>query len=316
MNTTSSSTVVYLNFIARELNRYIPLTLLVLGSIGNIINLLVFSRPSLRTSPCSLYFISASIANFISLYVGLLTPFLALYNLDPTQKSTLLCKLRIYIRFVTITLSTWFILFACINRFLSSSKYIHYRSWSSIDRTKRTIFLSTITVIACPYTHLFYCYSINEKRICTFLSNSCKSITDGILILCNSGVPPVLMLLFSLFTIRNVKHFTGHHIHNRRHVQITRILFIQVLILVLFSIPITGQKLYSFIDIFQSESFMTTAINNLINQVTIEISYVNNSITFYVYSLTSRKFRAAVRQLLSSDLARSWKRTNLIRAIQ
>ena len=85
-NTTNSLTITYLNFITYELNGYIPIPFLILGTIGNILNIMVFTRPLIRTNPCSLYFISGSIANFFSLYVGLITPFLGLYNLDPTQK--------------------------------------------------------------------------------------------------------------------------------------------------------------------------------------------------------------------------------------
>src|SRR5215813_5173850 len=111
MNTsTSQSTIAYLNYVTRELNRYIPIVLLILGTIGNISNILVFTRPLLRTNPCSLYFISSSIINFCALYIGLLTPFLGLYNLDPTQTIDILCKIRFYLRYSTITLSTWFIL--------------------------------------------------------------------------------------------------------------------------------------------------------------------------------------------------------------
>jgi hypothetical protein len=95
-NNTNSSTIAYLNCITHELNRYIPILFLTFGTIGNILNIIVFTRPSLRTNPCSLYFISGSIANFLSLYVGLITPFLGIYNLDPTQKSNSLCKIRFY----------------------------------------------------------------------------------------------------------------------------------------------------------------------------------------------------------------------------
>jgi hypothetical protein len=102
MSANSQATIDYLNFITKELNRYIPTIFLILGTIGNILNIMVFIRPLFRTNSCSTYFISGSIMNFFSLHIGLVTPFLGLYNLDPTQTSNFLCKIRFYLRFSNI----------------------------------------------------------------------------------------------------------------------------------------------------------------------------------------------------------------------
>jgi hypothetical protein len=282
-NITDPSTIVYLNFITRELNRYIPIPLLILGTIGNILNIIVFTRPLIRLNPCSLYFTSGSIANFLSLYVGLITPFLGLYNLDPTQKSNILCKIRYYLRFSTITLSTWLILFACIDRFLSTSLNVTFRSWSSLHVAKRIIFFISTICFLFPYTQIFYCCSIIQT-VCTITNNICKLSIDSILIACNSGIPPILMILISILTIRNVKYINQISFRHRRDIQLIRILLVQVIVLVLFAIPITAQKLYSCATIF--------TIKN--------VSYINTSTTFYIYSLTSKKFRREVSHIFSS----------------
>jgi hypothetical protein len=301
MNTSSQSTIDYLNFITRELN-YIPLALLILGTIGNISNILVFSRPLLRKSPCSIYFISCSIVNFGSLYVGLLTPFLGLYNLDPTQTIDSLCKIRFYLRYSTITLSTWFILLACIDRYLSSSININIRLWSSVRLAKRIVYFSSIICFIFPYTQVFYCYTVNQKNGCTFQNNTCQLLNNIILFLINSGLPPILMVLASMLTIRNVKysnHIAAGRYHRRRDIQLIQILFIQVFILVLFSIPVAIQKIYTLSTSFMIKNSLRIAIENLINQISIEISYISTSTTFYVYSLTNKKYRQEAFHILS-----------------
>ena len=45
---------------------------------------------------------------------------------------------------------------------------------------------------------------------------------------------------------------------------------------------------------------MVTAIESLSAQIITEISYINTSITFYIYSLTSKKFRREVSRIFSS----------------
>ena len=312
MNTTSSATIVYLGFVTRELNRYIPLTFLALGIIGNVLNLLVFSRPQLRTNSCSLYFIAGSAVNFLSLLVGLITPFLALYNLDPTQQSLVVCRLRFYLRYATITLSTWFILFTSIDRFLSTSRNIQLRSWSSVRLAKRTILLSSLVCFLFPYTQVFFCYSISSKKVCTPSSNLCKSTVDGVLLVFNSGIPPLLMVLFSLLTIRNVKHLQRLHSRERRDMQLVQLMLIQVAILVLLATPITAQKIFSFIRMFSTQDPLNMAIDSLIAQIATEISYISNSVPFYIYSLASKRFRREVGGILLSCMPCLSQRKNQI----
>jgi len=314
-NASISSTIAYLNFVTRELNRYIPLPLLILGTIGNILNILVFTRPSLRTNPCSLYFVSGSFVNFLSLYVGLITPFLALYDLDPTQKSNVLCKIRFYLRFTAITLSTWFILFACFDRFLSSSANVNFRLWSSLHRAKRIIVISSIIGFIFPYIQAFYCFSINQNNTCTYITNICKLSCDITLLLCNSCVPPILMVIISILTIQNVRSLQRINIRRRRDVQLSRILLIQVIVLVFFTTPITAQKIYSSATMFRTKSELTTAIDSLINQIATEISYIISSTTFYIYSLTSKKFRKEVSYILSSLFICQYYETNNVQPI-
>ncbi|CAF4593347.1 unnamed protein product [Rotaria sp. Silwood1] len=299
MNTSDQSTIEYLNFIKYELNRYIPITFLILGSIGHILNILVFTRPIIRTNSCSIYFVSGSIVNFISLYVGLITPFLGTYDLDPTQIFDILCKIRFYLRYTTITLSTWFILLACIDRLFSTSNNVNMRLWSSLRLTKRIVILATIICFICPYTQVFYCYTTNQNSSCTWQNATCKLINDLILLILNSGLPPILMILTSILTIRNVKYSNHIVVGGRRNVQLIRLLFIQVFSLILFGIPITAHKIYTCATIFMLKSPLAIANDNLISQIAIEISYVNNSTIFYTYSLTSRKYRKEVFRILS-----------------
>jgi len=299
MNSSSQSKINYLNYVTHELNRYIPIALLVLGTIGNISNILVFTRPLLRKNPCSIYFISSSTINFFSLYVGLLTPFLGLYNLDPTQSINSLCKIRFYLRYSTITLSTWFILLACIDRYISSSANINIRLWSSVPLAKRIVCITGIICFIIPYTQVFYCYTVTPNNVCTYQNSMCKLVNDIILLICNSGIPPLLMVLVSILTIRNVKHSNRINAgRRRRDTQLIRILFIQVFVLVLFSIPVAIQKLYTCSTSSMVKSPLVTAIENLVNQISIEISYISNSTTFYIYSLTSKKYRQEVLHIL------------------
>ena len=292
-------------FITRELNRYIPVPFLILGSIGNLTNILVFTRPVLRTNPCSIYFICSSIVNFFSLYVGLITPFLGLYNLDARPK-----RMMFYARSVSIfVIQQSHFQHGLFSSPVSIGIYqvqpnVNTRSWSSLHVAKRFVCLASLICFLIPYTQVFYCYTVSTKKVCTYQNQICKLLNDIILLLCNSGFPPILMVILSILTIRNVKDTNlmanQHRRHRRRDAQLIRILLIQVSILVLFAIPVAIQKLYTSSTGFIQKNALTTAIDSLITQISIEISYITNSTAFYVYSLTSKKYRKEVIHILSA----------------
>jgi hypothetical protein len=84
---------------------------------------------------------------------------------------------------------------------------------------------------------------------------------------------------------------------------------------VLFAIPITAQKIYSSSTMYIIKNELTTAIDSLTNQISTEISYINNSTIFYIYSLTSKKFRKEVSQIISSLFAHSCYKKNIVKPI-
>jgi len=123
------------------------------------------------------------------------------------------------------------------------------------------------------------------------------------------------MVLISILTVRNIKYLNRINAHRRRDVQLSRILLVQVIFLVLFAIPITVQKIYSCTTIFAKKSELTIAIDSLIYQISTEISYINNSTIFYIYSLTIKKFRKEVTHILSILFTCQCNKTNIVQPI-
>lgn len=69
----------------------------VIGIISNILNIYVFTRPTLKRNPCCMYFLSSSIAALI--YVTINFPLRTLqvgYNIDPTAYSIVVCKIKTF----------------------------------------------------------------------------------------------------------------------------------------------------------------------------------------------------------------------------
>jgi hypothetical protein len=89
-----------LNYISAQLIIWGLSTCFIFGFTGFLLNIYVFLRPSLRKNPCSMYFLSSSIAGLI--FLGVSGPFRLLqygFNLDPTYYLLDFCKIEYYITF-------------------------------------------------------------------------------------------------------------------------------------------------------------------------------------------------------------------------
>jgi hypothetical protein len=148
--------------ISVEATRVVLITFIILGTIGNILNLLIFTRPTLLRSPCTFYLLAASIDNILVIYTSLLTRLLAGgYAIDVTIISNFMCKLRYYPGYIFFALSPYFSILACFDRYCSSSSSVTRRSWSNKKTAKRLIFGAII--LACLlYVHMGIFFQVNK----------------------------------------------------------------------------------------------------------------------------------------------------------
>ena len=113
----------------------------------------------------------------------------------------------------------------------------------------------------------------------------------------------------SFVILRHVQAVSRINFRRRRDVQLSRILFIQVILVVLCAVPITTQKIYSCVTLMKMKSGLMIAVDNMISQISIEISYINSSTSFSIYSLTSKEFRNEVARIfLPIFTGQCWKR--------
>jgi hypothetical protein len=59
------------------INRILIPLQIAFGTFGNLFNIIVFTRPNLRTNPCVTYFLVNSINSMLVLYIALLTYYLS-----------------------------------------------------------------------------------------------------------------------------------------------------------------------------------------------------------------------------------------------
>jgi hypothetical protein len=317
MSVPDAATIALLNTTIIELNRYFAVFIFFFGTIGNILNTLVLSRRILRSNPCAWLFLTSSIANIIAILSGLISRILSTWLLDLTATVGWICKLRAFILFHSRTIAFWLIALASIDRWLSSSRNVHRRQMSNLKNAQRGLFI-IIFVSTLVYIHLIYCYDADQTNSplkCYGNTLSCRLYSDLCFAFITILIPLILMMIFGLITISNIHHSqnkiqpikstTGKQrsLTRKTDRQLIIMLFVQIILLSVFTLPIFIQRLYITLTMNVVKSDLQNTMDNFIYNLAFLLYSVANGMPFYIYTLTGGSiFRNALSNLTQSML--------------
>lgn len=297
------STSTSLQNVQVQLLRYMPLITIITGTIGNILNCLIFTRRSLRRNSCSMYFLASSIANFFGIGFGCVTRLLSSFNINPPlSQMALYCKTKTFLTYIGLAASTWFIVGACADRYASSASTVRIRSFSQVKVARRVVVLISILVIL-VYFQMNFCFDGSVQAAnCYPSSPICNTFNDFNLLVTYSLFPPILMFILGYMTIRNVR--STQHLRretNAKDRQLTIMLIIQVICIATLSLPISIQKIYSEMTLNRIKSPQQMIIENFFATFVVLLALMNTSTSFYLFTLTGKVFRKELKFLFFSN---------------
>ncbi len=281
----------------------------IIGAIGLTFNVLVFTRPSLRRQPCSLYFLSATWFNLFVIFVVIPVRIVSEgFNMDLANYNLGICKTEIFAFNTARTISCWLIVLACVDRYFHSSKSAHLRRISSLKTAKWAI---GITIVAIPilYSHMIIYYEIynipnqfgNIIPECYGQKGIYRTFKSFWYIVFYSLCPSSLMFLFGFLTLiqlrqqRQVAHRTQEINQRVRYTrtdrQLLHMLVGQSLVIIIATLPFTVYQLYTSLTISLAKSTLRLALENLAGETAGMLTYFAHSSSFYLYTLTGTVFR-------------------------
>ena len=173
--------------------------------------------------------------------------------MDPSDRSLVFCKIKTYVSFVTTILPQNFVVLACIDRLMLTSMNVNLRSWS------RPSFAYRATGGVSIFWLLFSIHSFFGSIIYSGPYGSYCYIQEGLYmvfvtfytIIINYLLPPFLMVIFGLLMIINVRQAqrrirtgTDQEFMQRKDRYLLRMLLFQVLVNVIFNIPLAVYQVY------------------------------------------------------------------------
>jgi len=167
----STSLSTYLDSITKATTLYFGLPVLIGGTIGDILNIIVFlSLRTFRQNSCAFYLTIMSIVNIGQLIIGLLSRIVITgFGIDWTLTSLFFCKLRYFTFQTTSLISFTCLCLATIDQYFATCSRPRWQKWSNIKLAHRLMifFLILWCLHGIPYLILFNQIDSSIKISCT-----------------------------------------------------------------------------------------------------------------------------------------------------
>ncbi|CAF3479271.1 unnamed protein product [Rotaria socialis] len=305
----------------RQLNAATTIIVLVIsfvcfipGILGLILSVAVFWQPVMRRKSCVLYLLASSIADLFVEFVVLPVRIASNgFGVDLAFYNRGICKVETFSFYTVRSIASWLIAFACVDRFLHSSRNPQLRRFSSL-KTARLVIGITVIAMTIIYINMPVYYEISYSRnafgVIAPTCNGQKGVYLTFISFWNmlfyTILPGLVMLVFGSLTIANIRQShrvmplsTGAQQFSRRtNNQLLRMLAAQVCFIIGATLPHSIYRLYAAFTARESRSALGIAQENLGCNTVNTLTYFAHTSHFYLYTLTGSIFRKEVVRVL------------------
>ncbi|CAF0807250.1 unnamed protein product [Adineta steineri] len=293
--------------------------LIFLGTLGCIINLIVFTQKNLRKNPCSIYFIAYNIANFIYIYSSLISLTLSIgYKIDASIYNLILCRLRLYIIALSNCLSSYYLILASIDRIWITSHN------AIVRRRSNRRFACIFIIIGTIFWTLFHIHALIFSTISQIAPNTflCYYQSGGHLIfmgyysIVKETTALLLLIICGLWSIKNIRKtrrvriapvlsVSGTTVGNNilsssKDRQLILMLFMDITIYILFSFSFAIFLMYQQITQNQLKTSDRIQIETIIRNICLFSSGIPFCLGCYTNLFISKTFRSEIKKIFLS----------------
>ncbi|CAF1303901.1 unnamed protein product [Adineta ricciae] len=282
--------------------------LVVLGIIGNGLSVLTFAQRKLRTLSCGCYLLLLAISDTFGLLIMSRPYFFKQMNLVHHLNSSFLCGLHLFLTKIFDELTPWLLVLVACNR-LVLSRYPRNDQCFQTARAALWSALCLLCIIILINSHLLFGigvgYSILQPciAVCGPLTNSpyylffYKNVSPIIDLCLSLIIPFCLVFIANIFLLANVRRVKTKVVRVRRRKRANRnarlsiVLLADLITFLIVSLPVLSVEcIYRFTRTIEHNEKLDEYISiawTIVNK----IFYLNYSLSFYFYVLSSSYFR-------------------------
>lgn len=282
--------------------------MIILGTINSLMNILIYRSRKFRLNSCIFYLLCSTIFDWI--YI--LSSCLIRLNENSFEKShfnqrNFICKIRIYILVISPTLSTYYLMFASIDRCLSTSLLKKWRNLSNKKLSHRISLLTFLFILLINF-HIIYFHQIETKpkdSKCSPSGEIYRKIFGLFVLISNPFVVYLIMFICTMKTLSRIRQSKMKFLLNERRngrldQHLIGIIFIHIGLGMLFTFIRCGFLIYILSTMNMKKSSEHLSIDLLLDQITIFIYYFNFIKSFPLNILTSQLFRNVFKQQIQA----------------
>ncbi|KAH3752688.1 hypothetical protein DPMN_187313 [Dreissena polymorpha] len=307
---------------------YITPVIAVLGIVGNSVSLMVFLSKNMRKLSASMYLIALAISDIMSLLLYVLPewlkhgePLLSGYSWPSLLQTNGVCKSVLYIQYIARFLSSWFVVFFTIERFIGVCFPLRRKDLCDHRSASRVILGAVVVAAAgCVFKPVLsgsfptisgamLCTSDKDNQYLSFILDS----TFGVII---TFIPFILITVLNVFIIRRLvlrnKRSKKIRVVTKESIirlEFTFILLAMSICFVALNLPyfaVWCKRYWKIRQMFNMHMMSPNTLqihdDNISNlddalHVTRTIFYTNYCINFFLYSVTGAYFRKELKHL-------------------
>ena len=279
-----------IDYIDYFISIYVGYFIVIIGLIGNIINILIFTQLKIfRENQFAFYLTVASTVDSGQLILSMATRVTTtVYGYDPVRISLIWCRFRTYFTQFLAVISATTVCFAAIDQYLSTSHHIQLRQMSTFKLAR--LLVGVLIIFAASYSIPFpIFYEIRSNSTCTIYNPVFTYYYSLVHICILLGIVPVVIsLLFSLFAYRNVRRIVRRQmaiVRRRLDQQLTAMILARVALLVFTTLPYASVRMYQILDPVDQNNTFAVAVDQLLRIAFIMLNYINYSVIdfYFVY---------------------------------
>ena len=299
--------------------------LLVLGTVGNVLSIIVLSRPSMKKSVSTTFLLGLSVADLMVLYVCLLRDWMRYIIGDIRNVSSWTCKISFWLQYAFLDFSIWILTSLTVERLISTLRPFANKIICKKWHAKRII-LYLLVVDLIVHCHFLFGMELRQEHRDGIYVYACGPVSDGyeqffkyawhyIDLALFSLIPFFILLVSNIYiicklvtkkkklTTRSLAMMTSHAAQTTS--SMTKLLVALNIIFIITTAPI---DIYLVCKPYIIPDDIHTAVEDkdpLYAFVKILMN-INNSVNFilYIYMYNGSKFRTELKKIFQIPLNR------------
>jgi hypothetical protein len=262
---------------------YSSLLILIIGIVGNILIIFIFTTLRLFRDNRSAYYLAIESTSNIGLLLALLPSNIVgdIWGQNPSRLSVVWCKIQLASSYGFGFYSLFTICFLALDQYLSTHHRVVWRQISTLRLAHRLTFCQISFVLV--HGIFFTVFAEIGSVGCGIYNTIAKIYFQIVYSSIFGGVFPVfLSILFSLLAYLNVRRIVRRQIpleRRRLDRQMTAIALARVICLVILGIPFIVFNLIRFILSYGNDEYIKIAILNLLSSIINLLLYTNFSVS-------------------------------------